>query len=367
MTPAERPSDETIRSALGRILDSKSFQRSERLRAFLAYVVEKEVVGEAGQLKGYSIAVDVFGRSQAFDADSDPLVRVHAGKLRKLLKGFYEAEGAGEEWQISIPKGTYVPEYRRLHEPAAAASVHLATAAGGRPSKRRPAWQPTPFSSPWAVLTVLPLLLFAPLPSPKLTLDFDAEAKLANGPMAAVRGLPSVGFSVDAEHGNAEHFATMLRAAALRYKTLASADITGSSPATGSLNPALAFSITVAWHNAPAPGIRVTLSHNGEGVPLRQDFISAQQLSSESDIVYKTTSLAAQLFALDGEIYTHAAMEGLQSTLMKCMVTTARYKKLLTRASFQEAWACQQELAPLKGDEPLFILSASRPNRLFGH
>jgi hypothetical protein len=41
MTPAERPSDETIRLALGRILDSKDFQRSERLRAFLAYVIGK--------------------------------------------------------------------------------------------------------------------------------------------------------------------------------------------------------------------------------------------------------------------------------------------------------------------------------------
>ncbi|AWI57717.1 hypothetical protein [Sinorhizobium fredii] len=364
MMPAERPCDESIRSALGRILDSKGFQRSERLRAFLTYVVEKEIVGEAGQLKGYSIAVDVFGRSPAFDADSDPLVRVHAGKLRKLLKGFYEAEGAGEKWQISIPKGTYVPEYR-LREAVAEVPVRPATAA--RPPRRRPAWQPTPFSSPWAVLTVLPLLLFTPLPSPKVTLDFAAEAKLANGPMAAVRGLPSVRFIVDTDHGNAEHFAAVLRAAALRHKTLTSADMTGSSGATGSLNPALVFSVTIDWHDTPEPGIRITLSHNGEAVPLRQDFIGAQQLASEADILYKTTSLAAQLFALDGEIYTHAATEGLQSTLMRCMVTTARYKKLLTRESFQEAWTCQQELAPLKGDEPLFILSANRPHQLFGH
>jgi hypothetical protein len=366
MTPAERPCDDTIRSALDRVLASKSFQRSERLRAFLAYVVETEIAGEAAQLKGYSIAVDVFGRSQAFDADSDPLVRVHAGKLRKLLRAFYETDGAKEDWQISIPKGTYVPEYRRLCVSAAEAP-QPGTTDGGRPPRRRPAWQPTPFSSPWAVLTVLPLLLFAPLPSPKMTLDFDAEAKLVNGPMASVRGLPSVDLIVEGDHKNAEHFAAMLHAAALRHRTLASADMTGPSRATSTLNPALAFSIKVAWHETPAPGLRVTLSHNGEAVPLRQDFIGAQQLASESDILYRTTSLAAQLFGLDGEIYAHAATEGLQSTLMRCMVTTAHYKKLLTRASFQEAWACQQELAPLKGDEPLFILSASKPDQLFGH
>ena len=70
MTTVERPCDETIRRALRRILESKAFARSERLRAFLAYVVEKEMAGEGHQLKGYSIAIDVFGRPQAFNADS---------------------------------------------------------------------------------------------------------------------------------------------------------------------------------------------------------------------------------------------------------------------------------------------------------
>ncbi|HXV30311.1 MAG TPA: hypothetical protein VD840_08270, partial [Sinorhizobium sp.] len=140
MMPAERPCDETIRLALDRILDSKGFQRSERLRAFLAYVIEKETIGEGAQLKGYSIAVDVFGRSQSFDADSDPLVRVHAGKLRKLLKLFYETEGLGEEWQIVIPKGTYVPEYRRSRAPRAAGPAQPETASV-RSRPRRPSWQ----------------------------------------------------------------------------------------------------------------------------------------------------------------------------------------------------------------------------------
>ena len=64
-------------------------------------------------MKGYTIGIDVFDRPQAFNADSDPLVRVHAGKLRKLLAAYYAAEGAGDAWRIDIPKGTYVPEYLR--------------------------------------------------------------------------------------------------------------------------------------------------------------------------------------------------------------------------------------------------------------
>lgn len=360
MLPAERPCDETIRSALGRILGSKGFQRSERLRAFLAYVVEKEMAGEGAQLKGYSIAVDVFGRCQTFDADSDPLVRVHAGKLRKLLKVFYETEGADEEWQIAIPKGTYVPGYRRRRAPATQPQT-----AEVRP---RPAWQPRPFSSPRAVLTVLPLLLFAPLPSPEVTLGIDGEAKLANGLMASVRGLPSVSVELAGpQHGGAERFATMLRMAAHRYRTLAPVEVADSARGSASANQALSFSVMVAWHDGPEPGIRVTLRHDGEGIPLREEFVTAHRLASEPDILFESTSLAAQLFTLDGEIYAHAAVEGLQSTLMECMVTTARYKKLLTRESFRQAWECQQRLGPLKGDEPLFILSANSPNMLTGH
>ncbi|MCA1491735.1 hypothetical protein [Sinorhizobium alkalisoli] len=355
MMSAERPCDETIRSALARILASDGFQRSERLRAFLAYVVEKEIVGEGAQLKGYSIAVDVFGRCQSFDADSDPLVRVHAGKLRKLLKVFYEKEGAEEEWQIAIPKGTYVPEYRRRREPAA--TPPQPTGVKRRPGRR--GWQPRPFSSPWAVLSVLPLLLFMPLPSPEVTLGIEAEAKLANGLMANVRGLPSVRIGLAGrQHGIAKQYAAALRTAAQRYETLAQANPDGTTSEPAAVNQALSFSVIVAWHDGSEPGLRITLRHDGEGIPIREEFVAAQKLASEADIHFEITSLAARLFALDGEIYAHAAVEGLGSILMECMAATARYKKLLTRESFQRAWDCQQTLGPLKGDEPLFILSA---------
>ncbi|WP_085034177.1 hypothetical protein [Ensifer aridi] len=365
MTPAERPSDETIRLALDRILDSKGFQRSERLRAFLAYVVEKEIAGEGSQLKGYTIAIDVFGRGQAFDADSDPLVRVHAGKLRKLLRAFYETEGAREEWQISIPKGGYVPEYRRPrgHSPGASLPSGDRQRAPGRPA----AWKPAPFSSPWAVLTVLPLLLFAPLPSPEMALDIDAEAKLFSGSTTAARGLPSVIIRVNGpQHSSTRSFAATLKQLAERHKTLARASTADDKRATGA-NSALTFFITISWQEAPATGINVTLLHDGEDIPLWRDFIAAERLASEADVLYETTSLAAQLFSLDGEIYAHAALDGLQSALMKCMAATARYRKLLTRDSFQEAWSCQQKLGPLRGDEPLFTLSANSPRRVIGH
>lgn len=367
MLPAERPCNETIRLTLNRVLDSKGFQRSDRLRAFLAYVVRKEMTGEGAQLKGYSIAVDVFGRCQTFDADSDPLVRVHAGKLRKLLKAYYETDGLDEEWQIVVPKGTYVPEYRRGRAALPAAPVQSEVPSPLR-RRSRPSWRPAPSSSPLAVLTVLPLLLFAPLPSPEMMLDIEAEAKLVQGPLVSVRGLPSVRVSIDGpQDRSVRRFAEMLGAAALRYETLGEVEVVHSGQYSSAANQALAFAVFVAWHDAPEPGMRITLRHDGEDIPIRQEFVAARRLASESDMLFESTSLAAKLFALDGEIYAHTAVEGLRSTLMECVVATAHYKKLLTRKSFQQAWECQQRLGPLKGDEPFFILSANDANSPYGH
>ena len=137
MAQHERPDDQAIRQSLDGVLSSALFSRSERLRAFLNYVVDKEMEGTGHQLKGYTIGIDVFDRPQAFNADSDPLVRVHAGKLRKLLAAYYASEGAGDLWRIDIPKGTYVPEYRRQRSLPVAAPEAGRTATPPRRARKQ--------------------------------------------------------------------------------------------------------------------------------------------------------------------------------------------------------------------------------------
>lgn len=102
-----------VTDALQRVLSSRTFARSERLRSFLKFIVEMEQIGLAHQLKGYTIGIDVFSRGDGFDPGTDPLVRVQAGKLRKLLNHFYASEGRDEPLRIRIPKGGYVPVYER--------------------------------------------------------------------------------------------------------------------------------------------------------------------------------------------------------------------------------------------------------------
>lgn len=104
---------QVVADALARVLASRTFARSERLRAFLKFIVEMEQVGLGHQLKGYTIGIDVFSRGDDFDPGTDPLVRVQAGKLRKLLNHFYAEEGRGELLRIRIPLGGYVPVYEQ--------------------------------------------------------------------------------------------------------------------------------------------------------------------------------------------------------------------------------------------------------------
>jgi hypothetical protein len=43
-------------------------------------------LGRGDRIKGYSIAVEVFGRSESFDPQTDPIVRIGAGHLRRALE-----------------------------------------------------------------------------------------------------------------------------------------------------------------------------------------------------------------------------------------------------------------------------------------
>jgi len=128
---------EDIRAQLDRVLASDIFRSAPQLTAFLSYVVEQALAGRAAELKGYTIAVEAFGRPPEFDPQSDPIVRVEAGRLRKALNLYFAAEGVRDPVRIAIPVGAYVPSFTRqgFAEPeAATASLEPAqpAAAAGR-------------------------------------------------------------------------------------------------------------------------------------------------------------------------------------------------------------------------------------------
>jgi hypothetical protein len=90
------------------VLASGAFAGSRRRQAFLRYVVEETVAGRGAAIKETSIAVDVFGRTSDFDAQSASVVRVTGGEVRKRLARMYDS-GFESDVRIELPLGSYQP------------------------------------------------------------------------------------------------------------------------------------------------------------------------------------------------------------------------------------------------------------------
>jgi len=102
---------EAQRAELETVLRSEQFARAPMLARLLTYLCEKLFAGEAGQIKEYTVGVDVFRREPSFDQNSDSIVRVEANRLRKRLDAYYAEAGASNWLRITIPLGQYVPEF----------------------------------------------------------------------------------------------------------------------------------------------------------------------------------------------------------------------------------------------------------------
>ncbi len=100
-----------IREQLDRIIRSGSFVQSPRRQRFLEYIINETLAGRGQRLKGYNIALEVFGRSETFDPAVDPIVRIEAGRIRERLRDYYRAEGQRDPIYIQLPKGTYTPKF----------------------------------------------------------------------------------------------------------------------------------------------------------------------------------------------------------------------------------------------------------------
>jgi hypothetical protein len=106
-------SDDEKRQALARVLGSRTFSRSDQLRAFLRYVCEAELEGRAHQLNEYALGVSVLGRRDGYSPAEDSGVRSRAYELRNKLKSYYRDEAPEDPILIEIEKGAYVPRFQR--------------------------------------------------------------------------------------------------------------------------------------------------------------------------------------------------------------------------------------------------------------
>jgi eukaryotic-like serine/threonine-protein kinase len=109
---------DVVREHVAHILRTPGFARSARLKRFLSYTVELWLAGDTGNLKEYSLALEVFDRSPDYNPKVDALVRVEARRLRTRLEQYYATEGVHDAIRIQFPSGTYVPLISRTEAAA---------------------------------------------------------------------------------------------------------------------------------------------------------------------------------------------------------------------------------------------------------
>src|ERR687897_768251 len=116
------PSAADVRAQLDILLASPDFDVPARARRFLSYVVEETLAGRGDRIKAYSVGMEVFGRDQNFDAQSDPAVRIEAGRIRRALAHYYLAAGLAALAAVLLVVVLLIPS-RDAPVPASQASM----------------------------------------------------------------------------------------------------------------------------------------------------------------------------------------------------------------------------------------------------
>ncbi|SEG37176.1 hypothetical protein SAMN05421819_2737 [Bryocella elongata] len=121
-TVAETPSVEQQRRQVERILASVTFRKSHKLASFLRFICEQTQKGKTSSIHEQNIGVEVFGRTEGYHIGEDSIVRSQARFLRLRLQEYYSTEGKEDAIVLTIPKGSYVPEFQ-FREPEVAATA----------------------------------------------------------------------------------------------------------------------------------------------------------------------------------------------------------------------------------------------------
>jgi serine/threonine-protein kinase len=181
--PGPEISVESIRAALEKILASPGFANADRISRFLRYTVEETLTGQTDKLKESLLGIDVFGRKPTYDPRVDAVVRTEAVKLRARLREYYESEGREDEILIDLPKGRYIPAFRRREKQPVEGPAALAPDA---PRVRR--WQP-------AIATILVVAILAT--SIYLFSRARTRAAASGSELASIAVLPFADLSPD--------------------------------------------------------------------------------------------------------------------------------------------------------------------------
>jgi len=132
-----QPSLEEARQIIQELTSHPLLHSSEALCNLLRYLAERSLQHPDQTIKEHQIATEVFGRSQNFDPRVDSTVRVQTSRLRSKLAEYYATAGAGQRWQVEIPKGSYLVQF---HERVSAEPVQTPSAEQVAKPRPLPLW-----------------------------------------------------------------------------------------------------------------------------------------------------------------------------------------------------------------------------------
>ncbi len=155
-----------VQEQLERLLSNPHFSQSRRFPSFLRFVIDQTLLGRPELLKERTLGIEIFGRDADYDTASDPIVRVTATEIRKRIAQYYQEPGHETELRLSLPSGSYVPQFHWPLNPKQNGSTEMAAVVTPAPPVE--AWK-TPIAEVplrlrlWRPATVIALVAFLAL------------------------------------------------------------------------------------------------------------------------------------------------------------------------------------------------------------
>ncbi|ESW66554.1 hypothetical protein X760_01230 [Mesorhizobium sp. LSHC422A00] len=364
------PAAPAVRETLERLLASETFGRSERARKLLRYLVEREQAGEADRLKGFSIAMDVFGKDGDFDSSTDAVVRVQAGRLRELLQHYFANEGIAEPVRIAIPRGGYVPSYElnaiRLpvgQEPLAAAVAALPGSPDQAALDAVPAaatasgvTEPGPSLARhlqffWVAMTLVILMLGvlilrqgsgALLASSDPTAVVETAGVTSSIASPSMEALPLVYIAVKATGPEAGRVAASLRAGLAAFDTIDFIGRDADSKRDPSTDPT-----SFVFDVLPGPmagDVTLELQSVATGRVLLSRSLTAAD-SAPGTVEDRIAAILSSTVPASGPLYSYIEQNGIQTGLTSCLILNDRYYLDQSTRTHEAAYRCLDNLA----------------------
>ncbi|MGB3643928.1 MAG: hypothetical protein WBA15_05560 [Mesorhizobium sp.] len=364
------PAAPAVRATLERLLASETFGRSERARELLRYLVERQLAGEADRLKGFAIAVDVFGKDAGFDSSTDAVVRGQAGRLRELLNQYFATEGASDPVRIAIPRGSYVPTYE-ANEPASTALEEegepAVAAVAPPPPKRRAAARPAiarQLRFFWGAIAVVIAMLGALLVrqgvlSPPDGIEAAAvETAVATSSIARTNSpvdLPAVYVDADARGPDAERVVIALRTGLSGFDTV---DFIGRAADGQPLSASRTSFVFRVIPGSSDGDILLELQNMATGRVLLSRRLSAETLAS-SKLDDRIAGILTASVPASGAIYNYIEQGNLQAGLTQCLLLDEKYYLDQNARTHKTAYRCVESLIEQGVKSPLVYSEAA--------